>query len=152
VTFSHPGGLKGVSAVGSEARFSYGGLCALMDGLRGSSLLFEKSGGTHSAALFDGNAVTLLAEDIGRHNAVDKVLGAAFMGGADLSVHALGVTGRVSSEILLKCVRTGIPCVVSRGAPTSLAVELAERFKVTLAGFARGRRFNLYSNSHRIIT
>jgi len=150
VSFSQPGGAKGLEPVGPGGRFTHGDISELMKGLGDSSPLFGKTGGTHSAALFCGGTFLTAAEDIGRHNAVDKAIGAALASGADMTVCALGVTGRVSSEILLKCVRAGIPVVVSRGAPTSLAVELAGRFGVTLAGFARGNRFNVYSNEHRI--
>jgi FdhD protein len=151
VTFSHPGGAKGLNKIDSDAEFSGDDIRELMGTLKGAAPLFDETGGTHAAALICPGGPVRSAEDIGRHNAVDKVFGRALMDGLDISGCALGVTGRVSSEIVLKCVRLGLPAVVSRGAPTSLAVELAQRFGLTLVGFARGRRFNIYSNNDRII-
>ncbi|MHB0885750.1 MAG: formate dehydrogenase accessory sulfurtransferase FdhD [Bacillota bacterium] len=120
--------------------------------LQTDSPLFRATGGVHTAVLADRGGETVVArDDIGRHNAVDKVLGHLLGSGAGGAAPAfLMVTGRVSSDIALKAVRGGIPVVASRSAPTSLAVELAERLNLTVAGFVRGRRLNLYSTPWRV--
>lgn len=127
-------------------------IATIPDRLRERQALFSETGGLHAAGLFDSRADLLgLREDVGRHNAVDKVIGEAFL--ADripLSDQVLGVSGRGSFEILQKAAVAGIPFVVAVGAPSSLAVAIAESFGMTLVGFARGDRFNVYAGRHRI--
>ncbi len=113
---------------------------------------FTRTGGLHAAGLFDeAGSALLVREDVGRHNAVDKVLGASFLEGRLPLLHAaLVVSGRVSFEVVQKAVVAGVPIVAAVGAPTSLAVELARRFNVTLAGFVRDGGYNLYSGEDRV--
>jgi len=124
----------------------------LADRLREQQRLFEKTGGLHAAGLFtaDGTLVTL-REDIGRHNAVDKVVGRAVLDGrAPLTDSLLAVSGRAGYEVVQKAVAAGIPMLVAVGAPSSLAVATAQRFGLTLVGFLRGERFNVYSAPERL--
>lgn len=115
------------------------------------SVLYEATGCVHSAALSDGENILYSAEDIGRHNAVDKVIGRCLMEGGVFSGRVLLASGRLSSEMALKCARWKIPVVATRTAPTSLAVELAESAGLTLVGFVRGSRLNVYSHPERML-
>ncbi|MBS0198455.1 MAG: formate dehydrogenase accessory sulfurtransferase FdhD [Planctomycetes bacterium] len=124
----------------------------LAETLRGSQPTFEKTGGLHAAGLFDGEGRLLVArEDIGRHNAVDKVVGHALRAGMlPLSGHVLMVSGRVSFEIVQKAVAAGIGVVAAVSAPSSLAIDLAGEANVTLVGFLREGRFTVYAHPERV--
>ena len=125
---------------------------SLPDGLRRTQDLFDATGGLHAAALFDteGNLVAL-REDVGRHNATDKLVGWTLLEGRlPLSDHIVMVSGRSSFEILQKCLAAGVPVVCAISAPSSLAVDVARRFGITLVGFLRGNRFNVYSGGERV--
>lgn len=125
-------------------------LLQLIGELDANSLTFKKTGGVHSAALGDPQGTLVRYEDIGRHNAVDKVIGHAFLQQIPLNDKCLLLSGRIASEILFKLARTGFTMIVSRSAPTYKAVEEAERLGITVVGFARGQRFNLYCHGQRI--
>lgn len=118
--------------------------------LQKNALLFKTTGGVHSAALADCDQLLYFHEDIGRHNAVDKIVGECLLNGITTGDKALFTSGRLSSEILLKAAKLQIQLIVSRAAPTSLSVELAEALNITLVGFVRGRRMNIYSHPWRI--
>jgi len=143
---------RGMRALPSGARIDADVLAALPERMRAHQNVFDATGGLHAAALFalDG---TLLAvrEDVGRHNAADKIAGfIALRGGIDPAQCALVVSGRCGYEIAQKTIAAGIPIVASVSAPSSLAVELANAFGLTLAGFVRGDRWNVYAGEQRI--
>jgi FdhD protein len=145
---------RGLEALPSEDfEVSADSLCALPGRLREAQDLFARTGGLHAAGLFDADgARRCVREDVGRHNAVDKVVGWALLGGTfPLDRHVLVVSGRASFEILQKTAAARIPVLVAVGAPSSLAVQLARRFRVTLVGFAREDGFNVYSCEERLV-
>lgn len=127
-------------------------ITALPDRLRAAQQLFDRTGGVHAAGVFTADGELICArEDVGRHNAVDKVLGwAATAGALPLAGHVLMVSGRVAFEIAQKALTARIPVVVAVSAPSSLAVELAAEADMTLVGFVRGGSFNVYSGRERI--
>lgn len=128
-------------------------LLALPDHTRAAQAVFERTGGLHAAALFTAQGeLRCLREDVGRHNAVDKVIGwAAANRALPLSGHVLMVSGRVAFEIVQKALIARIPIIAAVSAPSSLAVELAEEAGMTLAGFVRGSGFNLYAGVDRVL-
>ena len=140
-----------VKSVESNQCFSAQHLLRLMNCLEEQSTAFRMTGGAHSAALGNDSDLLFLYEDIGRHNAVDKVLGYAFLHEIETKDKCLLLSGRIASEILIKAARTNIPLVLSRAAPTDLTIELAEELNITVVGFARGERLNIYSHPDKII-
>jgi FdhD protein len=115
------------------------------------SELYNVTGCIHSAALSDGEDILCFAEDIGRHNAVDKVIGYCILEGLDFKGRVMLASGRLSSEIVSKCAKWGIPVVVSRTAPTALALKIAEESGITVVGFVRGKRMNVYTHTGRVL-
>jgi len=127
-------------------------LYTLTDQLRRNQGLFEATGGLHAAGLFDTSGQLLaLREDVGRHNAVDKLLGWALLQDMlPLSQHIMLLSGRTSFEILQKALAAGLPIVCAVSAPSNLAVSVAQTFGMTLVGFLRGERFNIYAGAERV--
>lgn len=136
----------------SHLRIPRDAIHALGDALRAEQRAFDATGAIHAAGVFNADGALLrVREDIGRHNAVDKVIGSFFREGMPLNQHLLFVSGRTSFEIIQKAIVARIPVVAAVGAPSSLAVELANEFRLTLLGFVRDGRFNVYSGEHRIV-
>ena len=129
----------------SSVRVAPSSLAAQMHALFAAAVHYRASRGIHGAALSDGERLLVVAEDVGRHNAVDKVKGEALIRGIPTVDRVLLSTGRVSSEMLLKAVRMGVPIVASRTSPTEMAVALAEQLGVTVCGYVRPDGLNLYA-------
>jgi len=117
-----------------------------------TSPIFSETGAVHSAGLFlNGKETVSIAEDLGRHNALDKVIGAALLNHVDFSQILATSTGRQPTEMILKCLSAGIPIIATKGVPTSLGVELAEKVGVTLVGLVRRNTMIVYSHPERIV-
>ncbi len=143
-------GISPGNAAGSGLKFSARNLLKLITELDDQADTFKKTGGVHSAGLGQADRLMARYEDIGRHNAVDKAFGWAFRHRVSLEDKCLVLSGRIAGEILMKAVQNGVPLVLSRSAPTLKTVELAEEMGITIVGFARGERFNLYTHPERI--
>jgi FdhD protein len=115
------------------------------------SQVYRITHGVHSAALCDADNMLVFSEDIGRHNAIDKIFGECLLNDIRVDNRLIITTGRVSSEILIKVARRNIPVLISKSTPTDLAVKLADDLGLTLIGFVRGRRMNCYTNCRRVI-
>ena len=122
----------------------------LVEQLFHSQTLYRETGGVHTSALSDGEKIVLVAEDIGRHNTLDKIAGLCLMKDIQPPTRILITTGRISSEMLQKAARLKAPILVSRTSPSSLSIEMAERYGITLIGYARRHRFNVYTDPQRI--
>ena len=154
-------GKASIEAVAVQGQYDVGSVDFRMDGaalgrlpaaLKTQQAVFEQTGGLHASGLFDAAGTILaLREDVGRHNALDKLIGHALMHG-DVPLHGRGVivSGRASFELMQKAKMAGVPLVAAVGAPSSLAVELAREFGITLVGFLKPDRFNVYSRPDRI--
>jgi FdhD protein len=122
----------------------------LVEMLFESQSLYKETGGVHTSALSDGEKILISAEDIGRHNTLDKIAGLCLMNHIWLETRILITTGRISSEMIQKAARMNAPILISRTSPSSLSIEMAERYGITLIGYARKHRFNVYSNAQRV--
>lgn len=125
-------------------------IAALMAEFQKKSEIYLKTGGVHSAGLADGQNILIFKEDIGRHNAIDKVIGCALSKRITFENKVMITSGRISSDVLFKIQKCGMPMIVSRSAPTNQAVKLARDMMITLVGFARGNRVNIYSRGDRV--
>ena len=142
--------VQGQLKVESRTEISAPEVLALVREFQRRSQVYRATGGVHSAALCDVKDILVFSEDIGRHNAIDKIFGECVLSGIATDDRIVVTSGRISSEILLKVARRNVPIVVSKSAPTSLGLRLAADLGVTLVGFVRGRRMNVYTHDWRI--
>ncbi|WP_078555595.1 formate dehydrogenase accessory sulfurtransferase FdhD [Bacillus alkalicellulosilyticus] len=124
---------------------------ALMNHMQGNSLVFKETGGVHNAAICSSEQVLVTRTDIGRHNALDKLFGHCIRNKIAVRDKILVFSGRISSEVLTKAAKIGVGIVLSKSAPTDLAIKLAEDLNITAVGFIRGNSFNIYSHPQRIV-
>ncbi|MBL9016551.1 MAG: formate dehydrogenase accessory sulfurtransferase FdhD [Myxococcales bacterium] len=137
--------------IGADTRVAHAVIAELPERLRAAQAVFEDTGGLHAAGLFTtAGALVCAREDVGRHNAVDKVVGWTRGERIEPAAHLLVLSGRAGYELVQKAIMLGVPVVASVSAPSSLAIELAERFNVSLVGFVRGRTANVYAHAWRI--
>ena len=141
-----------LTKVESQTEISAHEIFALMKEFQHRSQVYRVTGGVHSAALCDRNGILIFSQDIARHNAIDKILGQCILENIEIGGRIIMTSGRVSSEILLKAAKGNIPIIVSKSAPTNVAVKLAIDLGMTLIGFVRGRRMNVYAGGWRVIT
>ncbi len=143
--------VEGLVAVADTVRLRSAQFDELMSAMRKLQTVFTQTGGAHAAAVFDRNArIIAVAEDLGRHNALDKVIGKCLLKDLDLSGCGVLLSSRLSLEMITKAIRAGFEIIAAVSAPTSLAIEIAERFGVTLGGFVRGGRVTIYSRPQRV--
>src|SRR5262245_11025911 len=137
--------------VTADTAMAHGVIAGLPAALRAAQSVFADTGGLHAAGLATTDGALVAArEDVGRHNAVDKLVGWTLASGIDPAAHALVLSGRLGYELVQKAIMLGVPIVAAVSAPSSLAIELAERFNVALVGFVRGQRANVYAHAWRI--
>jgi len=150
-SFIMPAPLSSLGKINSSLKVKRKVLFGAMEEFEEKSHLFKTTGGNHSCALYNGEKLEVFAEDIGRHNAVDKVIGKCFLQGIETKGKTLLLSGRISWEILTKAAIAAIPLVASPSAPTSLAIHLAKKLNVTVVGFLRKERMNVYTHTWRVI-
>lgn len=149
ITFGMP--MEGLKAFPDEATLRSEQPFDLMKQLYAEACLYRESRGIHAAALSDGRRLLLVAEDVGRHNALDKIHGEALLKGIPTAGNILLSTGRISSEMLRKGAHMRTPFIISRTSPTGLAIMAAKRFGITVIGYCRGEGFNVYSHPERLL-
>ncbi|HLV08966.1 MAG TPA: formate dehydrogenase accessory sulfurtransferase FdhD [Halanaerobiales bacterium] len=150
VTFMNLRDCAEAGEVNSSLTVSKKHIADLMAEMQSGSRIFQKTGGTHTAALADKDKLLFFAEDIGRHNTLDKIIGKALLQGLSFSNKVLLTSGRISSEMVLKALKRGIPVLASRSAPTMMALKIARERDMTVIGFIRGARMNLYTGGQRL--
>lgn len=143
--------LKDLKRIVGNCKYPANEILTMIKELNHKSELFKDTGGVHSCAICGSDGILLFSEDIGRHNALDKVIGKALINKIDLGDKLLMTTGRISSDMALKAARAGLPIIVSHSAPTDMALDISKKANITVVGFARGNRMNVYSYYDRII-
>ena len=140
----------GIPKVESAMRIPADDVFALVNQFQHGSELYLATHGVHSAALSDGKSILLFSDDIGRHNAVDKIFGRCLLEGVSTDGRVIISSGRISSEILHKVAKRGIPIVVSISVPTNMGIKIADELGITLIGSVRGKKMNVYTNDWRV--
>ena len=151
-SFDSAAAAQALRKVASTTEISAPEVSALLNKFQHRSQVYRATRGVHSAALCDKRDILTFNEDIGRHNAIDKIFGQCTLNDVATDDHIIITSGRVSSDILLKAARRNVPIIVSKSVPTSLGVRLADELGVTLVGFVRGKRMNVYTHTERITT
>ncbi|ABR47217.1 formate dehydrogenase family accessory protein FdhD [Alkaliphilus metalliredigens QYMF] len=141
----------GTHSIKSDMKVKAESILNLSSLLNQNSQLFKETGGVHSCALCSEDEIVMFHEDVGRHNALDKIVGEAFLKEISLEDKILITSGRISSEMIIKTAKRKIPILVSRSAPTDLSVGIAKELDLTLIGFARAKRMNIYHGEDRIL-
>ena len=139
------------SMITSQTKISGSEVLSLMKDFLQHSQIYRETGGVHGAALCDNMNILIFADDIGRHNAIDKIFGRCLLESMATDNYLIITSGRISSEVLLKVAKRNIPIIISKSAPTDLGVKLAADLGITLIGFVRGKRMNIYANDWRVI-
>lgn len=143
--------IENLSISKSDIKINIDSIYTMMNRNLNYSSLFKETGGVHSVSIFDNDKEIIICEDVARHNAMDKAIGYCIINNIPLKDKIIVVSGRISQEMMLKAVNNNISIVISKSAPTNLSIELAKRLNITLIGFVRDRRMNIYTNEHRII-
>jgi FdhD protein len=141
----------GTQTIESSLKVSSENILKLSEKLNERSTLFKDTGGVHGCALCNEEEILIFQEDVGRHNALDKIIGEAYLKEINLEDKLLITSGRISSEMIIKTSKMKIPIIISRSAPTDLSVNIAKNLNITLIGFARGKRFNIYNGEDRVL-
>ncbi len=149
-TFYNAADVQGQIKIESETTIAVSDVLALTKEFLQHSETYKTTGGVHSAALCDSAHIAFFAEDIGRHNAIDKLFGRCLLEDIPTKGQIIISSGRISSEMLLKVAKRDIPIIISKSAPTALGVKLAEEIGITLIGFVRGKKMNVYAHAGRI--
>jgi FdhD protein len=137
--------------VRSNAQITPQQVAHLMQELHHAAAVYKRAGGIHTGALAEGEKLVCMAEDVGRHNTLDKIAGTCLRRGQPMRDRVLLTTGRVSSEMASKAARMGVPIVISHTSPTSLSIQLAQVWGITLIGYTRRRSFRVYTNAERVV-
>jgi len=137
--------------VRSDTQITPQQVARLMQELHHAAAIYRRAGGIHTGALVEGEELVCMAEDVGRHNTLDKIAGTCLRRSQPMRDRVLLTTGRVSSEMVSKAARMGVPIVISRTAPTSLSIQLAQVWGITLIGYTRRRSFRVYTNAERVV-
>lgn len=150
-TYENKINTENLSILKSDIKINTESIYMMMNRNLTYSSLFKETGGVHSVSIFDNDKEIIICEDVARHNAMDKAIGYCIINNIPLKDKIVVVSGRISQEMMLKVVNNNISIVISKSAPTNLSIELAKRLNITLIGFVRDRRMNIYTNEHRII-
>ena len=150
-SFYRAADIQNLTKVQSQTQVSASEVFDLVREFQHHSQMYKTTGGVHSAALCDNKDILVFADDIGRHNAIDRIFGECILKDISTDDHVIITSGRIPSEILLKVAKRRIPIIISVSAPTDLGVKLAADLGITLIGFVRGKRMNVYTNGWRVV-